>query len=106
MNPAYQVQAPDSRELASAPGAVLLEFGVDWCPHCQAADPAIHAALVERTGIHHLRIEDGRGRPLGRAYGVKLWPTLVLLRQGVEIGRVVRPTDAAAVRSLLDRLSD
>jgi thioredoxin 1 len=36
-------------------------------------------------------VEDGRGRPLGRAYRVKLWPTLVLLCDGQEIARAVRP---------------
>ena len=41
-----------------------------------------------------LRIEDGRGRPLGRAYQVKLWPTLILLRVGRELARVVRPREA------------
>ena len=47
--------------------------------------------LDNRSGIDHLRVEDGPGRRLGRTYRVKLWPTLVLLRDGCEIARVVRP---------------
>jgi len=31
---------------------------------------------------------------LGRAFRVKLWPTLVLLRDGQELARVVRPREA------------
>ena len=46
------------------------------------------------------RVEDGRGRPLGRAYRVKLWPTLVLLRDGQEIARAVRPRAARDLEPL------
>lgn len=46
-----------------------------------------------------MKIEDGRGRPLGRAFGIKLWPTLVFLRDGVEVARVVRPLDAAQIEA-------
>ena len=37
------------------------------------------------------------GRKLGRHFKVKLWPTLVVLRNGEEIGRVTRPASAQAV---------
>ena len=76
----------DARE-----GVLLLEFGAPWCPHCQAAQPAIEAFASEHPLLQHLKIEDGSGRPLGRSFKVKLWPTLVLLRAGQELARVVRP---------------
>ena len=47
------------------------------------------------------RIEDGRGRPLGRSYRVKLWPTLVVLRDGEEVARVVRPQERGEVEQAL-----
>lgn len=97
----YSSDAPTPDEVASMPGATLLEFGVDWCPHCQAAMGFIDAALRQHGGMQHLRLEDGRGRPLGRACGVKLWPTLILLRDGAELGRVVRPTTLGEVAALL-----
>jgi len=72
-------------------GLVLLDFGTDWCGYCVTARAAVDAWTGARAGIAHHRIEDGRGRPLGRAYRVKLWPTLVLLRDGQEVARAVRP---------------
>jgi thioredoxin 1 len=92
---------PDRQEIEAMPGLVLLEFGTDWCPHCQAAQPAIQAALAAKPGLRHIRIEDGPGRRLGRSYRVKLWPTLILLRGGEEIGRLVRPTKLDEVAALL-----
>ncbi len=46
-------------------------------------------------------LEFGAGRRLGRSFRVKLWPTLILLQGGVELGRVVRPTSAAELAPLL-----
>lgn len=101
MTEPYRQQAPQRSEIDASRGLLLLEFGVDWCPHCQGAQPAIVAALAEHPALPHLKIEDGPGRPLGRSFRVKLWPTLILLRDGNEIGRLVRPLAVEEVRKLL-----
>lgn len=85
---------------------LVLEFGTNWCGHCQAAQPAIRAALSEAEGLEHIKIEDGPGRPLGRSFGVKLWPTLVFWHQGQELARLVRPTDVETVKQGLQALED
>lgn len=76
------------------PGLVLVEFGASWCPHCQAIQPDLQRLLGEHPEIRHIKIEDGPGRPLGRSFRVKLWPTLVLLRDGVVVWQLVRPSAA------------
>ena len=82
---------PTRDEVDRSQGPVLLEFGAGWCPHCQA----IRAELTSQKALHpdvrHIVVEDGPGRPLGRSYRVKLWPTLVFLRDGQILHRLVRP---------------
>lgn len=73
-------------------GQVVLEFGAGWCPICQGARPLIDRALGARSSVKHIWIEDGKGKPLGRSFRVKLWPTLVFLQDGKEVARVVRPS--------------
>lgn len=97
----YREAAPSRDDVDAMRGPLVIEFGTDWCGHCQAAQPTIAAALAGRDPIEHLKIEDGKGRPLGRSFAVKLWPTLIVMRHGVELARVVRPTDAAAVTEAL-----
>jgi len=86
-------------------GPAVLDFGTNWCGHCQAAQPLVDAAFADHPDVRHLRVEDGSGRPLGRSFRVKLWPTLVFLRDGQEIERLVRPTDPAAIRDALARIA-
>ncbi|MEK8051867.1 thioredoxin family protein [Ideonella sp. DXS22W] len=94
-------EAPTRAELDALAGPVLLEFGTDWCGHCRAARPVVAAALQAHPGVRHVRVEDGPGRALGRGFGVKLWPTLVFLRDGQPQAQLVRPREAAPVASAL-----
>lgn len=82
---------PTREDIDATTGLVALEFGTGWCGFCQSARPLIDAALAKHPDVRHLSIEDGKGKRLGRTFGVKLWPTLVLLRDGREVARVVRP---------------
>ena len=86
------------------PGPVLLEFGTRWCGWCRAAQPLVRAALAAHPEVRHVWVEDGPGRPLGRSFGVKLWPTLVLLQDGREVVRIVRPANGAALDAAFERL--
>ncbi|KGQ17923.1 Thioredoxin [Lysobacter dokdonensis DS-58] len=85
-------------------GPAVLEFGAPWCGHCVGAQRAIAAAFADHPDVHHLKIEDGRGKPLGRSFRVKLWPTLIFLRDGEEIARLVRPTTQGPIADALDAI--
>jgi thioredoxin 1 len=84
-------------------GATVLEFGTNWCGWCRRAQPLIAEALQGKP-LRHLKISDASGKRLGRSFGVKLWPTLVFLRDGNEVGRLVRPQSAEAIRAEIDKL--
>lgn len=99
----YAAEEPARSVVDALPGRTLLEFGAPWCGHCIHAQAAIRDALAGHADVRHVKVEDGPGRPLGRSFRIKLWPTLVLLEDGVERGRVVRPREASAVLPLLDR---
>lgn len=104
MSPPYSPDAPSRAEVDALPGAVLLDFGTSWCGHCRAARPLVDDALAAHPAVRHLRIEDGPGRGLGRSFGVKLWPTLVFLRDGREAARLVRPRTGDEVADALARV--
>ena len=104
MNHTYTDQEPTRDAVNALEGPVVIEFGTAWCGHCRAAQNAIAAAFDGHPGVEHLKIEDGPGRRLGRSFRVKLWPTLIFMRDGAEVDRLVRPGDAGAIRGALDRI--
>lgn len=100
----YEPKEPTREEVDRLAGPTLLEFGSPWCGYCMAARGPIAAALEAHPGVRHLRIADGRGRRLGRSFGVKLWPTLVFLKDGAEAAKLVRPPDARSISEALARI--
>jgi len=102
----YETEQPSRDEVDKMPGPVVLDFGTNWCGYCQAAQPLIAQAFHGYPGVRHIKVEDGKGRPLGRSFAVKLWPSLIFLRDGMEIDRLVRPTDAESISRSLDRIAD
>lgn len=92
---------PSRRSVDSLAGTTVLEFATSWCGYGRATQPLTAAALSPRPQVRHLRIEDGRGMPLGRSYDVKLWPTLVFLKDGEEVARLVRPNDLQTIQQAL-----
>jgi len=100
----YEAKEPSREEVDKLPGATLLEFGTPWCGWCRGAQPHIAAAFEGHDGVRHLKIEDGSGRRLGRTFRVKLWPTLVFMKDGQVVETLVRPGDSKTIEQALERI--
>lgn len=94
----YDKPEPARDDVDRWAGPAILEFGASWCPHCQGLQPVISAALEDHPAVKHVKVADGKGKPLGRSFQVKLWPTLIFLKDGKEMARAVRPTTEEEVR--------
>ncbi len=104
MNEVYAVIEPARADIDMLDGPAVLEFGSPTCGYCRAAQPLLAAAFADHPRVRHIKIADGSGRPLGRSFMVKLWPTLVFLNNGREIARLVRTGDAGAIRRALAQI--
>lgn len=100
----YADVEPTRAEVDAIEEPVVLEFGSPWCGYCSAAQPLLETAFAEYPSVRHIKIADGKGRRLGRLFRVKLWPTLVFLRRGEEVARLVRPTEVDAIRAALAQI--
>ncbi len=104
MTSTYAKLEPPRSEIDALAGPAILEFGTPWCGHCSAAQPLLASALADQPLVTHIKIEDGKGRPLGRSFRVTLWPTLIFLRDGKEIARLVRPVDGTSIKEAVAQI--
>jgi thioredoxin 1 len=90
-----EAHAPTRAEVDTTEGLVLLEFGTAWCGHCRAIALKVKELLERHPGVTHVKVEDGPGRPLGRSFQVRLWPSFVFLRDGQVVRQLARPSHAS-----------
>ena len=102
----YADKDPPRAEVDALPGATVVEFGSPWCGYCRRAQPLIAEAFADHPSVRHIKIADASGRRLGRSFGVKLWPTLVFLKDGKETARLVRPANSHEIREALQKIDN
>jgi len=104
MSADYATVEPKRDEVEALEGPTLLEFGSPWCGWCRRAQPLIAEAIAKHPRVRHIKIADASGKRLGRSFAVKLWPTLVFLRDGSEIAKLVRPDDSEEIKQALAQI--
>ena len=104
MTTTYTKPEPARSDIDQLAGSAVIEFGTPWCGYCIAAQAPLAEAMDACPDVQHIKVEDGKGQALGRSFRVKLWPTLVFLRDGREVARLVRPADAASISRALAEL--
>jgi thioredoxin 1 len=62
--------------------------------------PQLAAMLRKFPTMQHIKIEDGKGKLLGRSFRVKLWPNLVFLRDGKVKAQMARPEPEEVLQGL------
>ena len=100
----YAEAEPKREELEAMSGPTLLEFGTPWCGHCRRAQPLIAEAMSAHPNVRHIKVSDASGKRLGRSFQVKLWPTLVFLRDGKEAAKLVRPVSSEEIKEALTKI--
>lgn len=104
INTNYAKTEPLQSEIKALEGPTVLEFGAPWCSYCRAVQSLLATAFEAHVNVQHIKIEDGKGQPLGRSYRITLWPTLIFLKDGKEVTRLVRPADSALISEALAKI--
>ncbi len=90
--------------LAALPGVTAIDFTARWCAPCKAMEPVLAALATEYSGRVRLAALDVNDEPIvAERFNVRSMPTLVILRDGREVGRIVGSRPRGFVAGVLDR---
>lgn len=68
---------------------VLIDFWASWCAPCRMMAPILNDLAAELTGNRYVgKINIEEQEVLAHRFKIRSIPTLVLLKDGVEVGRV------------------
>lgn len=80
----------------------LIEFTAAWCGPCRVLKPTLDAVAREYR-VPFTEIDVERDPVTAQRYDVRAMPTVVILRDGAEVGRVVGARPRAYLAGMLDR---
>jgi thioredoxin 1 len=103
ITPEYSVNELARADIDELRGTALLEVETLGAGTASGRNRS-SSALQDHPDIRHIRIADASARRLGRSFGVKLWPTLIFLKDGRQIARLVRPVDAGDVHRAVEAI--
>ena len=79
-------------------GLVLLDFYTNWCGPCKLMSPI----LDKLTNIQVIKIDTEKYSDLAEKYNVSSLPTLVFIRDNVELKRYVDVTSQKVLQDKID----
>jgi thioredoxin 1 len=93
----------DTFSQETAKGVVLVDFYADWCGPCRMIAPMLEDLAQEYTGkAEVVKVNVDQAQKSASQFGVTSIPTLVLLKNGKEVQRVVGVRDSDFLRQMID----
>ncbi len=84
---------------------VLVDFWADWCPPCRALTPLLEKLAREYAGrlvLVKVEVDEGDNMKLAGRYRLRGFPTVLLIRNGDEVGRFSGYKPEHTVREMID----
>ena len=89
-------------EIKNSQKPVLLDFYADWCGPCRMVGPIIEEIANERDDIVVGKVNVDEEPELARKFGIMSIPTVVFLKDGVEVDRKIGLMPGAVFAAELD----
>ena len=82
---------------------VMIDFYADWCGPCKVMAPVLDELARERRGqVLVLKLDTDRNPAATKRFGVRNIPTLIVFREGQEVGREIGAVPRARLHALLE----
>ncbi len=105
----FDVQEADFQSLvldASHHSAILIDFWADWCPPCRVLTPVLERVVPTYAGrvrLAKIEVDEGENMRIAGRYGLRGFPTVLLIVAGEEKGRFSSAHPDGWVKQFLDK---
>lgn len=98
---ARNINAKEYEELILRDKAVLVDFSAPWCGYCRRIDPVLDKLADSREDVLIVRVNIDEEPELARQERIEVIPTLVLYKEGYDLGSIVAPESRARIEEFL-----
>ncbi len=88
-------------EVLKSEKPVLIDFYADWCGPCKMIAPVVEAVSKENEDIKVVKVNVDDAQELAIKFNVMSIPTLVVIKEGQEIKRVVGLVDKTEILNMV-----
>ena len=90
-------------KVVNAQGKVLLDFWATWCGPCRMVAPIVEEIAAERSDMVLGKINVDEEMELAMKFGITSIPTLIVIKDGKEAGKLIGYRPKADILALLDK---
>lgn len=84
-------------------GVILVDFYADWCGPCRMMTPVLEKVAKDMKGKATIgKLDIDKAQKIASQFQVTSIPTLILYKEGKEVGRLVGLRDAATVKNFIE----
>jgi len=90
---------------ADSPLPIMVDFFADWCGPCQMLTPIVEELVGEYEGkVNILKVDIDEAQEIAQEYGVTSIPTILFIRQGEVVDKLVGFQSKDALKEKLDSM--
>ncbi|XP_024974393.1 thioredoxin H2 [Cynara cardunculus var. scolymus] len=82
----WQLHFNDSKQ---SPKLMVVDFSATWCGPCKMLEPFLRSLASKYEDVEFIKIDVDELKDVAQQFSVNAMPTLVLLKQGKEVERII-----------------